>query len=116
MKIVQGNRGSGKTTRMISWFIENPGHRGIIVPNEMQRRHVIKETVKFFPHMETAKHIWPGVPFWHVHIWTPSNVHQARGREIHEIWIDNFDMLLRDLVGSASITLTTSEEVEIEHL
>lgn len=117
MKILQGDRGTGKTTRMISWFIENPVHRGIIVPNSQQRLYVIKEIKKFFPHMEEAKLRWDtGELVWTKNIWTPANWSQRAGRDINEIWIDNFDMLLYHLAGGASLTLTTSEEVEVEHL
>ena len=117
MKILQGDRGFGKTTRMISWFVEDPTRRGIIVPNSQQRLHVIKEVKRFFPHMETAKLRWDtGEYDWTRNIWTPANWSQRYGRDVNEIWIDNFDMLIGDLVGNASVTLTTSQEVEVEHL
>lgn len=118
MKIIQGDRGVGKTTRMISWFVHRHEHRGIIVPNHQQRRFVMKEIVRLFPVMGQAALSYDGSGYvWGRNIWTPlTALQRRRGLDIEEIWVDNFDMILRDITGGGPITLTTSEEVELEEI
>lgn len=109
MKIIVGGRRSGKTFRMILWFCETQD-RAILVPNVQQRTHVIKEIIKAFPETGETTRAWVG------RIWTPSRVMQERvGRNIKEVWIDNVDMLLRDMVGyGIPLTMSSTEEMDVE--
>lgn len=112
MKIIVGNRGMGKTFRMIQWFVEDPNHRAIIVPNAVQRQLLVKDIIKAFPEMGERTRAWIS------HIGVPALMpHEFSGHVIKEAWIDNVDQVIRNMVGySIPVTMTSSEKIEVEHI
>lgn len=107
MKILVGDRGTGKTFRMIQWFVEDVQNRVILVPNVQQRRFVTDEIVKMFPEMAETARAWLG----HVRVFDSAT---ERGRTNKEVWIDNVDMILRSVAGyGIPLTMSSSEEVEL---
>ena len=112
MKIIVGGRRSGKTFKMILWFMEDMQSRAILVPNVQQRTFLIREIIKAFPETGETTRAWVG------HIWIPYNaVRERSGRTVKEVWIDNVDMVLRELVGyGIPITMSSTEEMDVEEL
>jgi hypothetical protein len=123
MKIIQGDRGLGKTTALIEWLLEGhkilgyPGwSRVIICPNHAQTTHAtakLREATKVWS--EDSPETWD----MRKCVWDLSDLRSGlRGtrRDEVELGFDNFDMYL-DILGLPRLAVVTmSEPVEVEHL
>ena len=122
MKIIQGDRGLGKTTALIEWLLEGyaipayPGwSRVIVCLNHEQTTHV---TARLRRATEEWNEQEPTT--WDVRkcVWDLSDMRSGlRGvSRVVEVGFDNFDVYLR-LLGLPPLTIVTvSETVEVEHL
>lgn len=96
MIILTGGRASGKTSAIIRWLVEAPGHRGIVCVDEQRKRHIINMLRDAYPHMDVS---------WKNHVLTADFVFASggqnmRGRFMPELAIDDCETVLMRLLGS----------------
>jgi hypothetical protein len=111
VRIYVGDRGTGKTTRMIDWFVADYENRVIIVHNASALNWIIKEIKKRHPQM--AQTDWRR---WQRNIVMPGAT-SLRG--LHstppQVFIDNLDLIISAMVGihTSGISATSTEPIEV---
>jgi hypothetical protein len=122
VRIITGDRGSGKTEAMLNWFLDpfnGFGKRLIIVPN-MEEQAYVQQRVRSFGHT----HRIPAVDMTHAHrrvvVWGPEVRRVTMGMDIQEVWVDNMDTIiaqeLRLHILREKFTFTMTDPVETEHI
>lgn len=111
MHFVVKSRAMGKTTDVVDWFMNRPHSRAIVVFSERERVHVvrlIRDRCSFQDNKQFFDSIKVNVVRW-------GALQELRGRDIKEVFIDNMDLILRDMFHGADIHMTSTEEVVVMH-
>lgn len=108
MRIYVGDRARGKTFLVAEWFGQNPTERAVVVPDVRQRELMIRDVVRRWPEMSGRERAWVG----NIVTWDRVHTHLL-GRNVLEVFIDNFDMILANMFRGAQVhaTLTYPPEV-----
>lgn len=100
MIVLTGGRQSGKTSAVIRWLMEAPGHRGVLVLNEDRKIHLIRTLQRAYPDLIGRVH-------WRDYVITVDDVQGGffRGRDHRhgpfvELGIDDAEEVLSRLFGS----------------
>lgn len=122
MRIIYGDRQTGKTTAMLNWFLApTPGaeKRLIIVPDQQQveqirtrfRRWAVSNRIH---QVQLVDH------FRRLMAWDEVSRRTMGGPGVGEVWIDNFDMVLANQlrlhVPLKNFTLTSTEPFNTERI
>lgn len=122
MRIIYGDRQTGKTTAMLNWFLApTPGaeKRVIIVPDQKQVEHIRTHLRRWavgnrIHQVQLADH------FRRLMAWNEVQRRTMGGAGVGEVWIDNFDMVLANQlrlhVPLKNFTLTSTEPFYSEHI
>jgi hypothetical protein len=122
VRIITGDRGSGKTEAMLNWFLDpfnGFGKRLIVVPNPNELQF-IQQRVRSWGHSNRV----PPVDMAHAHrrvvVWGPEVRRVTQGMDIQEVWVDNLDTIiaqeLRLHVLREKFTASMTSPVAYEHI
>lgn len=111
MHFVVKSRAMGKTTDVVDWFMNRPHSRAIICYGRAEKIRVtglVRERCSFQDNKQFFDSIKDNIVAWDAR-------QSLRGRDIKEVFIDNLDLMLRDIFRGADIHATTTEEVVVTH-
>lgn len=112
MQFIVGGRGQGKTTAVLTWFLEDPYKRAIVCVDTGDKQRLIREINKQRPDLQADRK-------WTYNIVYPQQLPGAFvGKEVNAVCIDNFDLVLRSFLHfwGENIILTDNEAPEVKYL
>jgi hypothetical protein len=122
MRIITGDRGSGKTEAMLNWFLDpfnGFGRRLIVVPNQDEQRF-IQQRVRSWGHTYRVPPVDMASAHRRVVVWGPEVRRVTMGMDIQEVWVDNMDTIiaqeLRLHVLREKFTFSMTNPVAVEHI
>lgn len=105
MFIYTGGRRSGKTEKMVDWFLSDPKNRVIVTPNRVQAEHIRRKI---------RNKMGDQFPFLsHVISYYESHTLLQDSRNF-EIGIENLDMILMQVFNSNSVEFVTTTGVQFQ--